>query len=220
MPNDLLWVGLCSWSRIRFGVADRRRYLDNPEATISAFDEDGYYKTGDFARWVNGEYILTGRDSECMFGKRKKMIRNSLIFRHIVVRYYGHKVSMYEVEARICKLPSVAEAYALAVPVTNNAYTEQRVGVIVRPKPTSQRESKSLCRDCDITLENLRQELSADLPFHMLPTVLRVIGKEEQIPKTVSEKVMRKEAVKRFFSPSGSKLSPEVERWDAECQVF
>lgn len=128
---------------------------------------------------------------------------------------------MYEVEARVSKLPSVAEAYALAVPVTNNAYTEQRVGILIRPDFSRLGNPNSLCRECNpLTLEALRKELSADLPFHMLPTVMRIIGVKEDVPKTVSDKVIRKEAVKKFFEVGGLKMSPEVERWDKECQVF
>lgn len=132
---------------------------------------------------------------------------------------------MYEVEARVNKLPSVAEAYALAVPVTNNAYTEQRVGVLIRPQPTSQGKKNGFCRECNtstLTLEGLRRELAADLPFHMLPTVLQTVEEKEEIPKTVSDKVIRKDAVKRFFETGGGgvKVSPEVEKWDQECQVF
>lgn len=130
---------------------------------------------------------------------------------------------MYDVEARISKLPAIEEAYALAVPVTNNAYTEQRVGVVVCLKPTRKTKTKSLCRDCDITditLESLRAELSSDLPFHMLPTAMYTVADKEQIPKTVSDKVIRGETVRKFFSYGGSKLSPEVARWDAACRVF
>lgn len=48
-------------------MTDSFRYLDNPEATDAAFDEDGYYKTGDSAYWSEGEFVLMGRDSECEF---------------------------------------------------------------------------------------------------------------------------------------------------------
>lgn len=44
---------------------DLYRYLDNSEATKAAFDEDGYFKTGDIGRWQDEEYILMGRTSEC-----------------------------------------------------------------------------------------------------------------------------------------------------------
>lgn len=52
---------------MRLSEVDRGRYLDNPEATKAAFDENGYYKTGDLARWENNEYILMGRTSECEY---------------------------------------------------------------------------------------------------------------------------------------------------------
>lgn len=38
-------------------------YLDDDEATRAAFTSDGFYKTGDNAHLVDGEYIIDGRSS-------------------------------------------------------------------------------------------------------------------------------------------------------------
>ncbi|KAJ5553982.1 hypothetical protein N7513_003941 [Penicillium frequentans] len=170
------------------------RYLDNPEATKAAFDENGFYKTGDLARWENDEYILMGRTSE-------------------FVRYNGHKVPMHDVEAYIWKLPYIAEVCALAVPVSNSAFTSERVGVLVRLK-TLDGQVHGHCCEHKFTLEKLREDLSTELPFPMLPTAMHVLQEGEEIPKTISDKVIRKEAMRKFFP--GEECSPQAKIWDAE----
>ncbi|KAJ5987327.1 hypothetical protein N7451_011692 [Penicillium sp. IBT 35674x] len=170
------------------------RYLDNPEATKAAFDEDGFYKTGDLARWEKDEYILMGRISE-------------------FVRYNGHKVPMHDVEAYIWKLPYIAEVCALAVPVSNSAFTSERVGVLIRLKARDG-QVHGHCREHNFTLEKLREDLSSELPFPMLPTAMHVLQEGEAIPKTISDKVIRKEAVRKFFPDE--ECSPQAKIWDAE----
>lgn len=41
--------------------ANQISYLDNPEATQAAFDEEGYFRTGDSARLVGPNVVLDGR---------------------------------------------------------------------------------------------------------------------------------------------------------------
>lgn len=44
------------------------RYLGDDDATQRAFDEEGYYRTGDILRQVGEEYVFEGRASaDCRF---------------------------------------------------------------------------------------------------------------------------------------------------------
>ncbi|KAJ6012980.1 hypothetical protein N7522_003335 [Penicillium canescens] len=174
------------------------RYLGNPEATENAFDEDGYYKSDDFAHRVGDEYILDGRIID-------------------YIRYYGYKVMTHEVEARMAVLPYISEACVLAVPVANDAFTTERVGALVRLQ-SSHLPSNGPCWDCRSTLERLRADLSRDLAFHMLPTVLCLLHDSEQIPRTVSEKFNRRDAVERYFKPGSFDLPQDIKVWDFKCQ--
>ncbi|KAJ6078000.1 uncharacterized protein N7446_000936 [Penicillium canescens] len=169
------------------------RYLGNPEATENAFDEDGYYKSDDFAHRVGDEYVLDD------------------------IRYYGYKVMTHEVEARMAVLPYISEACVLAVPVANDAFTTERVGALVRLQ-SSHLPSNGPCWDCRSTLERLRADLSRDLAFHMLPTVLCLLHDSEQIPRTVSEKFNRRDAVERYFKPGSFDLPQDIKVWDFKCQ--
>lgn len=43
------------------------RYLDDEEATKRAFDNEGYFRTGDLLRRIGDEYVFEGRASiDCM----------------------------------------------------------------------------------------------------------------------------------------------------------
>lgn len=126
----------------------------------------------------------------------------------------------YDVEASIAKLPYISQACVLAVPVTNNIYTEHRVGVVIRTSPLCRARTDGSCCECNITLEKLRNDLSADIPFHMLPTAMHILQPGEEIPRTVSDKFKRKDAVGEFFAVGSLKLSPRVEEWDKQCQII
>jgi malonyl-CoA/methylmalonyl-CoA synthetase len=44
------------------------RYAGDEEATRAAFNNEGYYKTGDVAEIREGQYYFVGRaDSDCMY---------------------------------------------------------------------------------------------------------------------------------------------------------
>jgi malonyl-CoA/methylmalonyl-CoA synthetase len=44
------------------------RYAGDEEATRAAFDEEGYYKTGDLAEIRDGQYFFVGRaNSDCVY---------------------------------------------------------------------------------------------------------------------------------------------------------
>lgn len=50
------------------------------------------------------------------------------------------------------------------------------------------------------TLKQIRDDLSAtNLPSYKLPTLLRVLQNEEQVPVTSSDKVLKKECLRKFF---------------------
>ncbi|MCJ1348491.1 hypothetical protein MMC31_006723, partial [Peltigera leucophlebia] len=87
------------------------RYLDDDEATQAAFTTDGFYKTGDYAHLVNGEYVIDGRTSTDF------------------VRYHGFKVPIIEVEIRLMELPFISEACIVSIP---DKEASTRVAALVR----------------------------------------------------------------------------------------
>ncbi|MDP9583684.1 UNVERIFIED_ORG: crotonobetaine/carnitine-CoA ligase [Burkholderia contaminans] len=72
-------------------------YLGNEVATAAAFDEDGWFKTGDSARWLENGYLEYG-------GRLKDLIRVG-----------GEMVSPVEVETVLKTIPGVTDAGVVGV---------------------------------------------------------------------------------------------------------
>ncbi|KAL8789899.1 MAG: hypothetical protein Q9195_006609 [Heterodermia aff. obscurata] len=159
-------------------------YLDDHEATQAALTSDGFFKTGDYAYCVDGEYVIEGRISTDF------------------LRYHGFKVPIHEVETCFMELPSITEACIVSIP-DKDATT--RVAALVR-----------LHQDfLDTNLATVRKQLSEKLLYYKLPTALRLLRAGEEIPLTVSGKVIRRKVVELYFPLTEyCELPAEVEVWD------
>jgi carnitine-CoA ligase len=80
------------------GVSLFAEYLDDPEATAAAFDEDGWFDTGDIATPLDDGYIR-------FEGRAKDMLRVG-----------GENVAAAEIERAVASLPHVAEVAVVAAP--------------------------------------------------------------------------------------------------------
>lgn len=61
----------------------------------------------------------------------------------------------------------------------------------------------------------IREALSDKLAQYKLPTALRVLGPDEEIPATVIGKVIRRKVVEQYFGSTGTyELPTSVESWD------
>ncbi|KAJ3498046.1 hypothetical protein NLG97_g1429 [Lecanicillium saksenae] len=90
-------------------------YLADAEATKAAFDDDGYFKTGDIGRKCGDEYFVDGRVSRDM------------------LRLRGKWISAHDVEALVVSLPYISEAYAV---IASFQYRRQ-MSILVRAASTS-----------------------------------------------------------------------------------
>lgn len=87
----------------------------HPEDETEAFDSEGYFRTGDLARWVDGAYIVvTGRAKDII-------IRN------------GENISPKEVEDILIAHPDIAEIAIVGLPDPRTG--ERACAVIVPRKP-------------------------------------------------------------------------------------
>lgn len=116
------------------------------------------------------------------------------------------------VENALTGLPYVIESVAVAVP--NSSFSTQ-LGALVRlQKGVGQ-----------ISFRDLRADLARSLPTYALPTKLRVLCQEEIIPRTVTDKVNRKEVLAKYFvgvaaesvetcAPSAKEQDGPQKAWD------
>src|SRR4029078_8841895 len=87
-------------------------YTD-PELTAKAFDEDGWYRTGDVGGLDGGGYLtITARKGD------------------VIIRG-GENISALEVEEVLLTIPSVVEAVVVAAP---DERLGERAGAVVRGK--------------------------------------------------------------------------------------
>jgi cyclohexanecarboxylate-CoA ligase len=88
-----------------------RGYL-HPEDETDSFDDDGYFRTGDLARWVDDDYlVVTGRAKDII-------IRN------------GENISPKEVEDILATHPDIAEIAVVGLP---DARTGERACAVIVP---------------------------------------------------------------------------------------
>ncbi|KAJ5408554.1 hypothetical protein N7509_002437 [Penicillium cosmopolitanum] len=154
-------------------------YIDDEERTRAAFDDNGFYRTGD----------LVHQDDQGMF-----------VFDGLV-RFNGLRVSVYEVESHLCDLPYMVEAYVLSIPDTQYGH---RVGALVVLG----------AGEASLTLGKLRKDLAAVLAIYKLPTVLRVVNSDEELPRSPEGKLSRNPALQKFFPTENGELSGKVEVWN------
>lgn len=130
-------------------------YNANPEATAEAW-RNGWFHTGDaFRRDEDGYFYFVDRVKDA-------------------IRRRGENISSFEVEADVCRHPTVREAAAIAVP---SEYSEDEVMVVVAPVPGQTIDPRTLA-----------EYLIETMPYFMVPRYIRVL---DELPKTPSAKVMK-----------------------------
>jgi acyl-CoA synthetase (AMP-forming)/AMP-acid ligase II len=97
----------------------------HPEDNADAFDGDGYFRTGDLGRWVDGEYlVVTGRAKD-------------IIIRH------GENISAKEIEDLLAGHPGIAEVAVVGLP---DERTGERACAVVVSAADPQPDVASLAR--------------------------------------------------------------------------
>ncbi|KAF9886940.1 hypothetical protein FE257_010681 [Aspergillus nanangensis] len=166
------------WWELRNGRALQCSYLGNEAATSAVLDEEGYMKTGDLAHFEGENLLMDGRADT-----------DSNLQLVVIKVLFEFRVPRLEVELRVSELPYVTESFIVPVPDPDCG---ERVGAILRIRADSGLLDTK-------RLDKIREDLSAHLPMYMLPTILRIIGPAEDVPRTRTGKLALKEAQRRFF---------------------
>ncbi|KAJ5770375.1 NRPS-like protein biosynthetic cluster [Penicillium nucicola] len=171
-------------------------YLNDPATTKAAFTDDGFYRTGDLVSREDTDYFFHGRASTDF------------------IKYYGYKIPIPTLEQKINDLPDVREGYILAMPDQHCGY---RAAALIRPVKNADIDHRAASFD----LPHLHEQMVADkIPAFMLPTALRLLQDEETVPRTVSGKIIRRDAVKQFFPMDDDGRCPAaVQVWLARPSV-
>eukprot|EP00730_Choanoeca_flexa_P014771 TRINITY_DN6579_c0_g1_i1.p1 TRINITY_DN6579_c0_g1~~TRINITY_DN6579_c0_g1_i1.p1 ORF type:complete len:581 (+),score=138.88 TRINITY_DN6579_c0_g1_i1:24-1745(+) len=122
-----------------------KEYINKPEATVAEFDDEGYFKTGDVARY-DGEldtYAILGRASAD------------------IIKSGGYKLSALEIERYILEHPNVGEV--AVVGVDDDEWGQRVAAVVVRKSQDT------------LELDALRAFLKEKMSGYKLPTILKVL---------------------------------------------
>lgn len=142
------------------------------------------------------------------------------------IAYHAYKIAMIEIETALTNLPYVAEACIVRMPDYD---AKELVGAILR--------INSLANGDTIDLARIRADLSRTLAVYKLPVLVRYLAEVEELPRTHSEKVIKKGLLQKFFgidalithdySFTGTEYLPskgvdaagEVQPWDWSGEV-
>ncbi|KAK5806778.1 hypothetical protein VI817_001036 [Penicillium citrinum] len=139
----------------------------------NAFDSEGYYKTNDLAEYKDGEYVFRGRSNADF------------------VLFQNYRFSTIPIESLILDLPYFDEACVLPVP---DPFSRQVCAVVARLN------TQHLLPERQIGLSQIRKDLlERGMAVHMLPILLRVLGGDEVLPRTTSNKPMKRKIAEQYF---------------------
>ncbi|RDW83649.1 uncharacterized protein DSM5745_03975 [Aspergillus mulundensis] len=140
------------------------KYLNAPEATASAHDEEGYFRTGDIAFKSGENYFIQGRASLD------------------IIKSGGYKISALDIEREVLGLEYVSEVMVVGV---EDEEFGQRVAAVVTLKDSIEPRG--------LRLQELRKDLRGVLAGYKMPTVLRIVDGEIPKGATgkVQKKVLR-----------------------------
>ena len=111
-----------------------RGYLDAPELTAAAY-QDGWFRTGDLAREVDGQVVE-------LMGRLKEVISRG-----------GNKVTPAEIEQSICSHSDVAAAMAVGI---DDALLGERIHLLVVPRAGALLDIETLRRHLETRLERYK----------------------------------------------------------------
>lgn len=141
----------------------------------------------------------------------------------VVIRFAGWKLFGPDVESYLKNIPFIVDAFVL--PIDDHRY-HHLVGAIVHCARESLNGHSSHtngvaseltpCPPTALqpTLAEIRAHLSeTDLQRYKWPTVLKVLGPDEKLPRTAKGSIAKNEAKKMFF-PDGWRDDSSIEQWD------
>ena len=147
-------------------------YYKNPEATAAAFDEEGYFKTGDYGKLDEEGWIyITGR------------LKNLIIFSN------GKNVYPEEIETELSRIRGVGEVVVYAGESKANPSKEVIVAEIYPEYETL--ESDGITEEDKIKDYFHAEVKKANSRMVSYKSVGLVKIRKEEFPKNTSRKIMR-----------------------------
>ncbi|CAG8260301.1 unnamed protein product [Penicillium salamii] len=179
-------------------------YFKRPDLTDMAFDENGFFRTGDIFQRKGAKYYMYGRAS--VDGKSSEVGLWALFHPLImskVINKRGRLVFAADVEGPILSLPYVQDVYV--VPIIQVDSTEKQIAAVIRP-------TKEAASNVHITVDRLRVDLrDSGLEEYQIPVAIQITTPDTPLPIGTGGKKGKAQAIKQYF-PDGWVTSLDREK--------
>lgn len=157
------------------GCLVMKGYYNNPEANKEAFTEDGWFRTGDLGKFVDGHLYIVGRSKD------------------VIILPSGKNVYPEDVEDHYSKSPYISEICVLGIKDSSSAGAEKLVAVVV---PNFEFLKQKKVANAKETIRHDMDTLGRGLPDYQ--RVRDYIIRAEELPRTSTRKVRRFELQKQI----------------------
>lgn len=144
-------------------------YYKKFDETKNAF-EDGWFKTGDVAKYENGTFKILGRSNVD------------------IIKTGAYKVSALEIETHLLEHPAIADVCVVGVP---DPTWGQKIAALIVSKENSSTDSDALA------LPKLRAWCEERIASYQIPSIIKLI---DEIPRNAMGKTNKKDIVREFFA--------------------
>lgn len=144
-------------------------YYKKPDETKNAF-EDGWFKTGDVAKYENGMFKILGRSNVD------------------IIKTGAYKVSALEIETHLLEHPLIADVCVVGVP---DPTWGQKIAALIVCKKHSSNETDAL------TLSELRAWCEERIASYQIPSIIKLM---DAIPRNAMGKMNKREIVRDYFN--------------------
>ena len=144
-------------------------YFENPEATAEAFDEEGFFKTGDFGKLDEEGWIyITGR------------------LKNLIILSNGKNVYPEEIEADVQKIPGVNEVVVYA---GESSLQKDKILIVAEIFPDFDTLKELKIDDPKAYFENEIKKLNAKMPPYKAVKCVKI--RNSEFKKNTSKKIIR-----------------------------
>lgn len=144
-------------------------YYKKSEETKNAF-EDGWFKTGDVAKYENGMFKILGRSNVD------------------IIKTGAYKVSALEIETHLLEHPLIADVCVVGIP---DPTWGQKIAALIVCK------DGSATGDDSLTLPELRAWCEERMASYQIPSIIKLM---DEIPRNAMGKMNKREIVRDYFN--------------------
>ncbi len=168
-------------------------YYKNPEATAEAFTEDGWFRSGDLGKLVDGNLYIVGRAKD------------------VIVLPSGKNVHPEDIEVHYLKCPLVAELAIIGVADETDARAgaEKLAAIVVPDFDYLKREKIANSKEA---IRHALDNLGRSLPEYQ--RVRNYIIRAEPLPRTATRKIKRFQLKQELESGVIAAEANETKTWE------